>query len=115
LPESEHYKHLNLGLTILRHRKPPNEIVKRFKCLDRLPYAYDIINNIFPQGKKSKSAPTSPSCEVQVIERLQKLEEDLESWEVDFMKASRTIKEKMYREYTNFLNRYVFIIYEITL
>ena len=47
------------------------------------------------------------SCEVELIEKLQNLLVELEPWELDFMKSHRSNKEKMYREYTNFMNRSV--------
>lgn len=67
----------------------------------------EIINrSTLRSGKKTgNKLPESPSCEVQLIERLQSLVEDLEEWEMDFIKTSRSIREKLYKEYTNFINR----------
>ncbi|KAK6641993.1 hypothetical protein RUM44_013716 [Polyplax serrata] len=54
---------------------------------------------------KKKVAQSNRSCEVELIEKLQNLLVELEPWEIDFMKAHRSNKEKMYKEYMNFTNR----------
>lgn len=62
----------------------------------------DLHSIFYFQNKKNSS---NSSCEVELIERLQNLLVELEPWELDFIKSSRANREKMYKEYTSFINR----------
>ncbi|KAL0266864.1 UNVERIFIED_CONTAM: hypothetical protein PYX00_009300 [Menopon gallinae] len=63
----------------------------------------EIISRSTKSNKKNNQ--TTSSCEVQLIERLQNLLVELEPWEWDLIKSCRSNREKMYKEYMNFINR----------